>query len=98
MKYIGIIMALAAGLVGINRYRKHQRLSQCPRPSYAFPPSRGTEVEVYHCTGCWIPATYNGQDEQGHYLCDYHNGNGNYQFIREDVRFRLHLVPKEQAA
>lgn len=98
MKYLVIIAAAAAGLVGINFYRKHQQLSQCPRPSCIFPPARGTEVEIFHATGCWIPATYNGQDKDGYYLCDYYNGYGNYAFKREFVRFRLRLVPKEQAA
>jgi hypothetical protein len=99
MKLISAVLALGASLIGLSIFhRPHRRMSDCPRRSYEFPPPEGTEVEILASWDRWIPATYNGQDDRGYYLCDYHNGHGNYAFEREQIRFRLHLVPKQEAA
>lgn len=98
MKLISLLVAVATGMIGITAFRKpYTRLSQEPHRSVVFPPPVGTEIEIRTGGGRWIPATYNGRDEQGYYLCDYHNGYGNYTFEREELRLRLTLVSKEAA-
>lgn len=98
MKLISAVLALATGLIGLGAFNRPTRLSSCPRQSLIFPPRIGTEVEILASWDRWIPATYNGQDDRGYYLCDYHNGHGNYAFEREQIRFLLRLVPKQEVA